>query len=126
MELKQVSEHFSEITENVRQYVHLKIDILKVTFTEKIALLASSVVMMMIFFVLFLFFTLFISLAFIFWYRDHAGPAYIGALIVATFYMLLGGVIYLLRHTLFINPLVQQLSKIILEDSDEDEEQDTP
>jgi hypothetical protein len=122
MESRKISENFSEITENIREYVLLKLDILKLTLTEKLARLASSLVIMLIFFILFLFISLFISLAFIFWFRDHAGPAYIGALIVAGFYLLVGCLIYLMRYTLFINPLVTQLSQILLEEEkDEDE-----
>jgi len=121
MECKKISDNFSEISENIKEYILLKIDILKLTLTEKFARLASFVVIMLIFFVIFLFFSFFISLAFIFWFRDHAGPLYIGALIVAAFYLILGGMIYLLRNALFINPLVSQLSKILLEDPDDNE-----
>ena len=122
MESKKISDNFSEITENIKEYVHLKIDILKLTLTEKFARLASFIVIMLIFFIIFLFFSLFVSLAFIFWFRDHAGPAYIGALIVAAFYLILGGLIYLLRNTLFINPLVAQLSQILLEEDTNENE----
>ena len=122
MECKKISDNFSEITENIKEYVHLKIDILKLTLTEKFARLASFVVIMLIFFIIFLFFSLFLSLAFLFWFRDHAGPAYIGALIVAAFYLILGGLTYLLRNTLFINPLVAQLSQILLEEDTDDNE----
>jgi len=121
MESKKISDNFSEITENIKEYVHLKIDILKLNLIEKSAHLASFVVIMLVFFVIFLFFSLFISLGFIFWFRDHAGPVYVGSLIVAAFYLILGGLIYLLRNTLFINPLVSQLSKILLEDPDDNE-----
>lgn len=122
MEFKKIPEHFSEITENIREYVHLKLDIMKLSVTEKVARLASYIVLMMIFFILFLFISLFLSLAFILWFRDHAGPAWAGSLIVAGFYILLGGVVYLMRNSLLINPFIVQLSKIILEDSDENEE----
>ena len=119
MQPNKISENFSEITENIKEYVQLKISILKLSLTEKFARLASFVVLMLIFFIIFLFFSLFVSLAFIYWFRDNAGPAYIGALIVAAVYLILGGLIYLLRHTIFINPLVSQLSKILLEDPDD-------
>lgn len=125
MEFKEISENFSDITENIKEYVHLKIDILKLTLTEKFAQLATFIVIILIFFVIFLFFTLFISLAFIFWFKDHAGPAYVAALIVAAFYLLLGGLIYLFRNSLFINPFVSQLSKILLEESDDNEKQNS-
>lgn len=121
MESRKISDNFSEITENIREYVQLKIDILKITLTEKVARLASFIVLMLIFFIVFLLFSLFLSLSFIFWFREHAGPAYVGAIIVAAFYIILGGLIFLLRNSLFINPLISQLSKILLEDPDDNE-----
>jgi hypothetical protein len=122
MESKKISDNFSELTENIKEYVHLKFDIFKLSLTEKFARLASFAVIMLIFFIIFLFFSLFVSLAFILWFRDHIGPAYIGSLIVAASYLILGGVIYLLRNSLFINPLVEQLSQILLEEAPDDNE----
>jgi hypothetical protein len=122
MEYKHISDNFSDLKENIKEYIHLQIDIIKLSFTEKMARLVTYAVIMIIFFVIFLFFSLFVSLAFIFWFRDHAGPGYVGALIVAAFYVLLGGLIYLLRNSLFINPLVTQLSQILLEEDTDDDE----
>jgi hypothetical protein len=122
MEYKNISENFSDLKENLKEYVHLQVDIFKLSATEKMARLVTYTVIMIIFFVIFLFFSLFVSLAFIFWFRDHVGPLYLGALIVAAFYMLFGGLIYLLRNSLFINPLVTQLSQILLEEETDDDE----
>ena len=52
MECKKISDNFSEISENIKEYILLKIDILKLTLTEKFARLASFVVIMLIFFVI--------------------------------------------------------------------------
>jgi hypothetical protein len=63
---------------------------------------------------------MFVSIAFIFWFRDHAGPLYAGALIVAGFYFLIGVIVFLMRNSLFIDPLVKQITKVLLEEEDED------
>jgi hypothetical protein len=75
-----------------------------------------------IFLCFFFFFLLFVSLAFIFWYREHVGPAWAASLISAGFYLFLAFLAYLLRFRLFVDPLVSELSKIIMEGEEEDEE----
>jgi hypothetical protein len=116
-----ISDNFSSMTGNVRDYINLRVDYVKLILTEKIAKLASFFLIAVIFFILGMFLLLFISLAFIFWFGEVVGPAYLGALIVVAFYVIGGLAIYLLRHMLFINPLVVQLTKILMEGEDEHE-----
>ena len=120
MESHRLSDNVTEISENAKEYIRLKIDILKLTLTEKLSMIISAVLISVIFFLIFLFISMFASLAFIFWFRDHAGPLYIGALIVAGFYLLVGIVIFFIRNRLFIDPLVSRIAKILLEEEDED------
>ncbi|MCX6267810.1 MAG: hypothetical protein NTW16_10695 [Bacteroidetes bacterium] len=68
-----------------------------------------------------MFLLLFLTLAFVFWFANDIGPAWLGALIVTAFYILLGLLIFVKRHQFFINPLVTQLTKILMEDKDENE-----
>lgn len=120
MESQNLKENFSEISENVKTYISQKTDLLKLTVTEKLSLIVSALLIIVILFLVFLFISMFISIAFIFWFRDHAGPLYVGALIVAGFYLLLGIFVFLMRNSLFVDPLVTQITKILLEEEDED------
>jgi hypothetical protein len=120
MESQRLSDNVSEISENVRAYIRLRIDLLKLTLTEKMSLIISALLISIILFLVFLFVSMFMSMAFIFWFRDHAGPLYVGAMIVAGFYLLVGAIVFLLRNRIFIDPLVSQISKILLEEDDED------
>ena len=120
MEAQKISENFSELADNVKKYIQLRIDLLKLNILEKISKLVSYLVITVVFFLLFLFFILFISMGFIFWFRDNLGPEWIGSLIVAGFYIMIGIQIYLLRFRLFINPVVTRLSKILFEDEDKE------
>jgi uncharacterized oligopeptide transporter (OPT) family protein len=122
MESNKISDNVSEISGNIKEYVRMKIDLMRLTLTEKMARLASFAVLIVVFCILFLFFSLFVSFAFILWFRANAGPAYIGALIVAAFYLVLGILIYLMRNTILVNPFISMLSKVFLKDPDEDEE----
>lgn len=121
METQRISENFSELADNVKKYVRLKIDLLKLNILEKFSKLVSFLIITLVFFLLFLFFILFISLGFIYWFRDQLGPEWLGALIVAGVYIVIGFLVYLLRFKLFINPVVTQISKILFEEDEEEE-----
>lgn len=121
MESQNLKENFNEISENVKSYISLKIDFFKLTLTEKLSLIISALLISVILFLVFLFISMFVSLAFIFWFRDHVGPLYAGALIVAGFYFMLGIIVFFMRKRLFIDPLVKQITKILLEEEDENE-----
>ena len=119
METGKISDNFALLTENVKDYVNLRIDLVKLILTEKIAKLATFFLIAVIFFILAMFLLLFLSISFVFWFGKGIGPEWVGALIVAAFYVLFGIFIYALRHPLFIDPLVSQLTKILMEDKDE-------
>jgi uncharacterized membrane protein YqjE len=119
MEAGKISDNFSSLTENVKDYVNLRIDLAKLIITEKIARLSAFFLLAVIFFVLAMFLLLFLSIFFVFWFGDVVGPTWVGALIVTVFYVCFGLFIYIRRHPLFINPLVSHLSKILMEDKDE-------
>lgn len=121
MGLGNVSENFTALTEDVKDYINLRIDLAKMIITEKIARLASFFLIAIIFFILAMFLLLFLSMAFVFWFGQSLGPAWVGALIVAAFYVLMAVIIYVKREALFINPLVRSLTKILMEDNDEKE-----
>jgi len=121
MEPGKISDNFSLLTDNLKEYVNLRIDLAKLILTEKIAKLASFFLIAVIFFILAMFLLLFLSLAFVFWFGDEIGPAWLGTLIVTAVYILGGVVIYLKRHQFFINPLVSNLTKILMEEKDENE-----
>lgn len=116
-----ISDNVSMLTENVKDYVNLRIDLFKLILTEKIAKLGAFFLISVIFFILAMFLLLFLSLAFVFWFGNDIGPAWLGALIITAFYVLCGVVIYAMRHPFFINPLVSHLTKILMEEKDENE-----
>jgi hypothetical protein len=116
-----ITDNVSMLTENVKDYVNLRIDLAKLILTEKIARLASFFLISVIFFILAMFLLLFLSLAFVYWFGADIGPTWLGALIIAAIYVLGGVLIYVKRHQFFINPLVTHLTKILMEDKDENE-----
>ncbi|MCK9218454.1 MAG: phage holin family protein [Bacteroidales bacterium] len=122
METGKISDNFSSLTENVKEYIHLQIDFVKLVLTEKLAKLTSFFLIAVIFFILAMFLLLFLSLAFVFWFGEIVGPTWIGALIVTAVYILGGAVVYFQREKLFINPLVSHLTKILMEEEQDETE----
>ena len=121
MESKRISDNLSELNDNVREYIRLRINLLKIEFTEKAAKLSSAIMMSLLYFIIVICVLVFLSIAFIFAFREYIGPGWVAALIVAGVYILFGFLIFLLRYKLFIDPLAVLLSKIILEEKDENE-----
>lgn len=119
MEPNSIPENFSDLTESAKDYINLRIDYIKLLLTEKIAKLASFFLISVIFFILAMFLILFISFAFVFWFGEEVGPTYVGALIIVALYLILGLLIYGMRHQWFINPMVRQLAKILMEEENE-------
>ena len=122
MESKKISDNLSELNDNVKDYIQLRINLIKIEFTEKAAKLSSAIMMTLLYFIIVICVLVFLSIAFIFAFREYIGPGWIAALIVSGFYIFLGFMIFLLRYKLFIDPLASLLSKIILEGGDENEE----
>ena len=121
MESKKISDNLSELNENVQQYIRLRIDLMKIQFTEAAAKLASAVMMSLLYFIIVICVLVFLSVAFIFAFREYIGPGWLAAIIVAGVYVLLGFIIFIYRYKFFIDPLASLLSKIILEEEDENE-----
>jgi hypothetical protein len=119
MESPKLVDNVNEISQNVKDYVRLQTDLLKLSLTEKLALILSALLVGAIVFILLLFITIFASQAFIFWYRDHGGTLTSGAMIVAGFYFLLGLCVCFMRRWLFVNPLVSLISKFLLEEDND-------
>ncbi len=120
MESGKLSDNFTSLTENVKDYIDLRIDYLKLILTEKLSRLTAFFLIAVIFFILAMFLLLFLSLSFVFWFGEVTGASWLGALIVTAVYVVGGLFIYLMRYKMFINPLVTHLTKILMEDSDED------
>lgn len=119
MESKKITENIKDLTGNVKEYLLLQLDLVKLIIAEKASRLLTTLLVVLAMFIIFLFLLTFLSLAFVLWFKDHVGEAYLGALIVAGFYLLLAVLLYLFRTALFVNPLVLSITKILLEKKDE-------
>jgi len=107
MENDSLSSQIKQIIEQVKVYVNLRINYLRLSVAEFLIRFFSGLVLWMVIF-LFLFFVLvFGSFAFAYWFGDLTGNMAIGFLIIAGFYVLLALLIYLMRKQLIVRPFTK-------------------
>ena len=70
MESHKITGEIDGLTEKVRNYIRLRIDLFKLNLTEKLATLITTLFLSILIFIIFMFVILFLSLAFIFWFRE--------------------------------------------------------
>jgi len=95
-----------ELSHNATEYVDLKIDELKLTMARGLSMTLSKLLYMLL--VLFVVSIVMISIAIggVVWLGETLGSYAGGAAIVAVFFLLVLGVLYLLRDKLFRNTFV--------------------
>lgn len=110
----------SEITNDIRQfiaeikeYAQLRLEYGKLTLTEKITLLVSALALGLICVFLAVIAVFFLSMSAVDWIALSLGRAW-AALIMCGAYLLLIGLLILLRKPLIVNPMSKLISRIIL------------
>ena len=94
-----------ELPDQIKKVINAKIDLYSLFLTKKLSRLVPLFVLGLILGFIFLFFTLFLSHAFINWYEDYIGKASTAALIVSGFYLALGVVLFVFRKKLLYIPI---------------------
>jgi hypothetical protein len=116
METPRFSESVSALSDHVKEYINLRTELLKLILVEKLSRLTSLLLLLIIILVILMFGGVFLGLAFVLWYGQHAGPMWAGALIVTGVMILMALLLILFRKRLLLNPVIVEMSKIIMED----------
>lgn len=95
---KEPEQFFQELKQDVTAYVELKAELLKLEIYERAGKGISALSYALILFLLVFFLILFMFVAIGFFLGDRLGSIGLGFSIVAAFYLLLVGVVYLLRN----------------------------
>ena len=102
-----LSELFKRLLEQVKVYLNLRIDYLRLYVAENLIKFFSSLALWLVIF-LFLFFVLvFGSFAFAYWFGELTGRWSVGFLIIAGVYLLLSILIYSLRRVIIVKPFTK-------------------
>jgi len=108
------AENFQQLYDEVKKYVSLQTEYVKVEFVEKLTVLLSTILiisLITILVIIALFYLLF-SLAYA--VEPIVGSLSISFALIAGVYVILIGILILLRKRIIINPLVKFLSNLFL------------
>lgn len=109
---KSFSEQISDLAAEVGKYINLRFDYFKISMGEKLVkffgfLMLRSLVIYIIFFVMF-----FLGMAFSIWFGEATGRMYLGYLLTAVIFIILGALVFVLRKYLIDDPLTRAYFKI--------------
>ncbi|MDR3651622.1 MAG: phage holin family protein [Paludibacter sp.] len=108
------AQNFQQLYEDVKKYVALQTEYVKVEFVEKLTILLSTllIVSLIIVLVIIALFYLFFSLAYAL--EPLLGSLSISFGIISGIYFILIGILVLFRKRIIVNPLVKFLSNLFL------------
>lgn len=114
-----LSKSISSITEVLKDYLNVKLDLLKLQILEKSS--NAGLYFFTIIAVLFAFFGFFsfLMFSFSFWWGERTGNLSQGFLIAAGLFLLVMILAYLLRKVIFGRNLIKNIAKILFEEEKE-------
>ena len=112
-----------ELAEHVKEYVNNRMDAVKLTTAEKTSKLAAIVIASVVVGLFFFSFLFFASTALAFVFSRITGELWLGFLIVAGIYLLLGIFIWLMKDRLLQIPIMNALLQQLFTDEDDDEDE---
>ena len=123
MEKKREEMNMVEFVEKMKgqleEYFDLRVELFKVTFTEKVSKAFSKLITVLLLMVFGFFDTLFLSLVAGYYFGGILGSIMQGFLVVALFYVVIFLAIILFRKLLIQTPVVNFIISIIYDDDDE-------
>jgi len=119
MEKEEFSGVLTEALDGIRSYILQQLTYNKLVLSKKMTELSSQLILYTLLLFSGSFMLLFLSFAFADWYATKYGDAFVGYLILAGFYLLIGIVVYLLRKPLFVKPIRRVMGNMFFSDEDE-------
>src|ERR1035437_4364259 len=114
--MKEEKNHVEKLTENIKEYINTRYEIVTLKVTQKTAEISSQTVAIILIGMVISFFLLLINMALAFYISSLLDNNYAGFFIVAGFYLLLSIILLLGRQKLIIVPLRNLIIKQILND----------
>lgn len=115
MNKEEITRSVKEAVNLGRRYLHLEIDYLKLSFSEKVTLILSGLGLGLIICMLILFTILMAAMALAVTLRSFLSP-WLAYLCVGMVFLILAAVLFLFRKQILINPISKFITKIILND----------
>ena len=111
-----------ELVREIKEYIHIKLESFKLTVAEKISRVAAVIIAGAVVAVAILFFIIFLSFALAFLLGEIVGSVWLGFLIVAGFYLLIGLIVWSSKRKLIQFPIMNSILAQWSLKEDEDEE----
>lgn len=109
--VKNIGDQISALTADFKVYLNLRINLVGLLLSKRIAALTSMLVTTLLILGLVSMVILMLSFAFVFWYGEKVGNHYEGFLILAGFYLFLGLLIFLGRKKFFVEPMINKINE---------------
>lgn len=106
-----------ELTENLNKYVKTNFELIKLEATERACVVGSKLIVSLILLVVGCLLVLFISLGASFYLSDYFKNNYIGFVIVAGFYFLIGLILILGKKALVERPLRDKIIRKVFSEN---------
>lgn len=116
MKNTELSESLSELKEVLGRYIDARVDLAKAVFLEKTSKIGTYFLTSITAILLIASLLLLLAFAFSYWYGHNYGEIYIGFLIAAGFYLIIGVVILSFRRKVFTDNIIKNVGKIIFSD----------
>ena len=107
--MEKIFDHLQHLTEEMKEYVNVRIDLVKLNLAEKASSIAADTMAIFISAMIFLFFLFFASTGLALFLSGIIGKSYSGFLIVAGLYLILGLVIWFARGKLIQIPIMNSI-----------------
>ena len=120
--MEKIFSKVEQLSDNVKDYVNNKIELTKINVAEKSSAVLSNLMAGIVVAIVFSFFLLFASVALSFVLGKCFGETWIGFLIVAGIYLLIGLVIWFGREKIIRLPVMNTILQQLFKTDDDNEE----
>lgn len=111
--------NFRQLFKEVKKYVHLQKNYIKLELTEKLTVIFSALILWILIIMLSVMILFYLSLSLAYLLEPHVGGLTASYVIIAGIVLLLMILLYAFRKKLIINPIVNFLANLFLNDSND-------
>jgi hypothetical protein len=119
--MEKIFSKVEDLSENVKEYVNNKIELTKLTVAEKSSSVLSKLMAGIIVAIVFTFFLVFASVALSLMLGKWLGDTWLGFLVVAGIYLLIGLIVWFGREKIIRIPIMNTILHQLFKDEDNDE-----
>ncbi len=117
---------YTQLWQQVKDYIKLQVDYSKLTVAEKLTILLSRIILIVVALLLGASILLLLSAALVVALTGIVGETWVACLIVAAIYLLLLLIVFALKSHLITNPMARFISKLLINPTIDNNNNQTP